>query len=304
MLYFFILIILSKNAHLPAAEQYAKCLILDAKQTPMLHTYTKSLFALVLIQSFIACNYVPDTQTENYNPQEDAIKNILSKPEVPENEPKKLLTGLRETHHESGKVKTAIYYKDGVQHGEAKEYYPDGTLAKAVNYIDGELQGEAMMYDRQGRITKKMHYSHGKKNGVQTRYFKSGKAKSEMSYTLDIPNNDLWEKDVRGNINKDFGKLVFRVERATNSEDLFFIRVNMEPKVFKYHCYAFPSTIEHGDGIKRDNLISKNMAQHSISVKVPKGQRLQGGVNVVAIYETAMRNEAVVYGTYNFDITN
>jgi hypothetical protein len=258
------------------------------------------ILALLLISSFASCNYVPNTQKENYQAQDDAIQNIIT-PKTPEaEEPKKPFTGLHEAHHPNGKVKSAIHYVEGIQHGTATEYYDDGTIAKEVNYVDGQLQGETKMFDRQGRLMKSLHYSNGKKNGTQTRYFKSGKPKSQMTYTLDIPNNDLWEKDAKGNINRDFGKLNFQVARAANSSELFYIQVQLSPQVRNLDLYAFSSTTKHVDGIKRENL----MTQSALPINVAKGERIQGSIHVVAVYETAMNNEAVVFGSYDFDIAN
>lgn len=265
-----------------------------------------SLFCCILLAS---CNYTPNTQKKGFNPKDAAIGNLLkSEEEIQKEEikrqPKTLFTGTKTKEREDGSLHTSITYKEGVQHGPAIEYYQNGTIAKQVQYVDGKLQGVASTFDQHGRLMKTMHYTDGKKNGKVTQYFKSGKPKSELTYNMDTPLNDLWEKDARGNVKKDFGDIVFEMEKISTAKNIFTLHMSLKPKVYKFACYAFPADINYADGIKKENLISKNVASHGLKLEVPVGERLQGAIRAVAIYDTPMGNEAVVYGEYQVDIKN
>lgn len=95
-----------------------------------------------------------------------------------------------------------IGFKDGKEHGEWKQFFPNGKLAsqrffnKGVkvktlkewwdngnmkvsgSFLKGENNGEYKEWNREGRLVKEMHYKMGYEEGSQRQFYDNGKIRS------------------------------------------------------------------------------------------------------------------------------
>jgi hypothetical protein len=244
---------------------------------------------LLCLSFFLSCNYVPDTHKANDGGTEvPATKAQKPKRDAP-------YTGILLKKHPNGKVKSEINFIDGVQQGPAKEYHDNGKLYKDINYRDGYLDGKAKIYDRKGRVSRMVTYAHGTKNGPMIRYFKSGKPKSEMTYKDGVPQNDLWEKDNRGNITRNFGELQIRTFQSTKSDDLFALEFRLDNgKLFE--SYVYPAHISQKQGISRTYSLQggRKADVHQKRIRIPKGTDFEEELVIAALYKTSIGNEVLI----------
>jgi len=89
------------------------------------------------------------------------------------------LDGQRVVYYEpiNGEYRVAKfeYYKNGIRHGQFKEYYPNTKLKSEGNYRDGNLNGMVKFYHANGRIERIERYKYAVKHGWWVFYDKQGK---------------------------------------------------------------------------------------------------------------------------------
>lgn len=68
------------------------------------------------------------------------------------------------------------YWRNGVRHGEYKEYHDNAELKEEGNYKDGNLDGIVKQYHRNGRIMKVMRYEYAVKHGPWVFYDEKGQS--------------------------------------------------------------------------------------------------------------------------------
>lgn len=57
--------------------------------------------------------------------------------------------------------RSEITYRDGVQEGLARDWYPTGTLKGESDYVEGVLHGASKEYDPAGRLAVESRYEYG-----------------------------------------------------------------------------------------------------------------------------------------------
>jgi antitoxin component YwqK of YwqJK toxin-antitoxin module len=77
-----------------------------------------------------------------------------------------------------GKLRVARYeyWRNGVRHGEYKEYHDNTKLKEEGKYVDGNRDGVVKAYHRNGKIMKIMRYERAVKHGPWIFYDESGKS--------------------------------------------------------------------------------------------------------------------------------
>ena len=66
------------------------------------------------------------------------------------------------------------YYKDGLKHGEFKEYHPNTKLKAEGQYKDGNLDGRITYYYDDGKIKKVLYYKYAVPHGLWAFYDEKG----------------------------------------------------------------------------------------------------------------------------------
>jgi len=145
-----------------------------------------SKFVDDIIQEDVAELVELEVRTDYY--PNGRIKTIASyKDDVPE--------GVRREYDESGKIKKAYIFKEGIITGEGimndkgikegawKEYFPDGKLRAEGLYDDGNRTGEWKFFHRNGSVEQIGHYNRdGRPDGLWQWFFASGEIRIEENY--------------------------------------------------------------------------------------------------------------------------
>lgn len=97
-------------------------------------------------------------------------------------------------------LKSIINFKDGIRHGENKEYYHDGTLHSIRNYKNGDVDGKLKRFHPNGKTSESAIYLNDKRDGIYKRYFTNGKKEMVCSYTDGKLNGELTEHYTDGKI--------------------------------------------------------------------------------------------------------
>lgn len=69
-------------------------------------------------------------------------------------------------YESNGNIQKIENWKDGVQEGETKEFYPNGKVEKVFVYKNGIYNGLFLAYFEDGSISKKGYYSNGLPEGA------------------------------------------------------------------------------------------------------------------------------------------
>ncbi|MEX1000521.1 MAG: toxin-antitoxin system YwqK family antitoxin [Crocinitomicaceae bacterium] len=78
---------------------------------------------------------------------------------------------------QDGKLHVARYeyYRDGLRHGEFKEYHQNTKVKIEGKFRDGNLDGKIVHYYPNGRVKKILYYKHAVEHGVSSFYSDDGK---------------------------------------------------------------------------------------------------------------------------------
>lgn len=132
-------------------------------------------------------------------------------------------TKTEENYYPSGKIRSVIHYRGGMEsgkslyyyefpntleieiemkkgkrNGEFNRYYENGQLDTHCTYVNDSIEGIETMYTANGRKSQQYTYLHGKKNGPHTAYHLSGDVKIQGSFKNDMFDGDWHYYDERG----------------------------------------------------------------------------------------------------------
>lgn len=79
-------------------------------------------------------------------------------------------------------ISVMSYYKNGVQHGEYREFFKDGHLAMRGQYFNGDRHGEWELYYPNGTLRVTGYYDNGMKDGRWNFYDRDGVISSSLVY--------------------------------------------------------------------------------------------------------------------------
>ncbi len=97
-------------------------------------------------------------------------------------------------------LKSIINVKDGIRHGEYREYYHDGTLHSIRNYKNGDVNGKLKRFHPNGKTNESAIYLNDKRDGIYKRYWENGKKSMVCNYTDGKLNGELTEHYPDGKI--------------------------------------------------------------------------------------------------------
>ena len=70
--------------------------------------------------------------------------------------------GSSKIYFPSGKLSSEATFKNGVQVGVQKDYYENGKLQGEATYKNGQLDGVAKLYDESGKLIEEATFKNGK----------------------------------------------------------------------------------------------------------------------------------------------
>jgi len=134
-------------------------------------------------------------------------------------EPEEVEGERKESFHDNGKLKTQGTIKDGLPHGEWKQYYENGQLEWQGKYVNGEMEGEWKFYHDNGQLEEERKYVNGEEEGEWKRYYDNGQLEEEGKYVNGEEEGE-WKYYLKdGNVDKievyEDGELVDEPEGST-----------------------------------------------------------------------------------------
>lgn len=78
------------------------------------------------------------------------------------------------TYYETGVVKSAVPYLNGVREGEAIFYYEDGTVKEERNYLNDKVDGLVKLYYPNGILQELFNIEEGKREGPVSKFDSTG----------------------------------------------------------------------------------------------------------------------------------
>lgn len=81
-------------------------------------------------------------------------------------------TDTVKTYYESGRIKSAVPYLNGVREGEAIFFNEEGTIIEERNYLNDKVEGLVKVYYSNGNVKEVYNIENGKRHGPAT-YFDS-----------------------------------------------------------------------------------------------------------------------------------
>lgn len=209
-------------------------------------------------------------------------------------------TGLREQHFPSGSLRSSVNYKDGVKHGEAKNYYENGKVKLAMTYNNGKKEGKSYFYYKDGSLYRESDYIENKLDGIR-KIYKSGKLKAEIPYKAGQPGKGLKEYLLNGKLKTKYPKIVVVPvdKRLTTGEyhlDIYFSESNTKD--------AFHLGELHEGKFVHDRLapinVSKGRARLTIDV-IP-GTFIMRKLSIIGVHNTKQGNPYITSRSYNLSI--
>ena len=91
-------------------------------------------------------------------------------------------TGFIETYNEKNVLLARSEFKNGIQDGSSKIYFPNGKLASEANFQNGKQVGIQKDYYENGKVKIETAYKNGLRNGVSKAYDENGKLVEQATF--------------------------------------------------------------------------------------------------------------------------
>lgn len=80
------------------------------------------------------------------------------------------------------RVMESTYFKNGVKHGEHKEYYPNTRLKSECRFVDGNINGARKYYHTNGKMERIERYKYAVRHGLWIYYNEKGIKEAMIVY--------------------------------------------------------------------------------------------------------------------------
>lgn len=107
----------------------------------------------------------------------------------------KVRTGVWKCWYPNGKLKSNVFYVNGLEQGVATSWYMDGTIHSETCYENGLMHGYSRLWNGSGVLCNEYNYRNGKLHGLSREWFKSGQIASETELrdgVLDGIDREWW----------------------------------------------------------------------------------------------------------------
>lgn len=99
--------------------------------------------------------------------------------------------GLETTYNIKGLTTNKTMFKNGIPHGECKQWYENGNLEYEVNYDKFYLNGHCVRYYENGYVQSEGAYMHCKEQGYWIYRYENGNKEKDGMYDKGLP-IELW----------------------------------------------------------------------------------------------------------------
>ncbi len=213
---------------------------------------------------------------------------------------KKMFTGVRESHHENGKLSAAVEYVDGKRHGLARDFYENGSLKLEMHYDHGKKHGAALTYDEKGKLAKESYYTNDELDGVRKIYSK-GKIRAEIPYKNGKPGKGLIEYLVNGELKTKYPTIT--VTPVDDRAESGYCHLQIEfTEVDPRDEFYLGNLVEGKYVHSKMEVINGRQGRAKISMPAPSGSVVMQEMNIVGVHYTLSGNTYVTSTKYNLRI--
>jgi hypothetical protein len=145
-------------------------------------------------------------------------------------------TGI--TKYYNGKmIMKEVTFKNGVQQGLTKTFYPDGKLYQTIWYEKGVREDTSRWYYKDGKVFRASPYKNDTINGTQLQYYRSGRVKAKMSYISGIRTPYLEEFTMDGKLVKGYPELIIKAKDEYKDRGVYTLTLELSNKSDKVKYY-------------------------------------------------------------------
>lgn len=215
-------------------------------------------------------------------------------------------TNVVRNHHENGKIRAELVYKDGKRNGLSKSYDRDGKIILELPYVNDKREGLSKKYYAGGkRIAQTTEYKDDKMHGMQIKYRANGNLMSEARYENNFACLGLKEYLLDKTLKKQYPKINITPIDRLDAQGVYTLEISMSEKVKSVKYYSGKL---NASGCLEDNLfyILQDQSKKTSQLKyhLPPGGFIMEEVNIIAVVETLLGNTYVTQRIYNLAIDN
>lgn len=154
-----------------------------------------------------------------------------------------VIIGWLRTFYKNKRLKSEIFFNNGVKEGKAKEFYEDGILKLEEEYLSNLLNGQRVEYEFNGRPIKVNLYTNGLKNGLERVYNFQGRPIKQLEYrdNIILPTYKTYHYNQDG----DFSHILSYKNNRMDGSSLYYDKFGSLIREIIYKDGKIIQTIEH-----------------------------------------------------------
>lgn len=207
--------------------------------------------------------------------------------------------GLTRNYYQNGALLSEIYYTNGLRNGIAVDYYREGGVHARIPYRNDLKEGDAVWYYPSGKPYRITPYRKDVIDGIQRFYYKSGQLQAEVP----------WKNGQRGAGLKEFtesGRLINEpsiIVKPERLSDILILHLSLSDGSRKVTFYQ--GQLTEGKYLNHNLRQLKTVdGKSTIQVLLSETEAPIAEFHIVAIKETSLRNQQILYKTYRYSLTS
>ena len=189
-----------------------------------------------------------------------------------------------------GRIKTIQVYNKGLKTGCWKEYNKEGGLVSEINFKDGVLHGNSKEYTyRTGKLLTNITYKEGQKDGVEEVYYANGQLKSRCRYDQGRPVPGIEEFTEKGKLIKNSIDVTTRVKNEMLLAERVIYFFKCATSLTELRAYECLPVIE-GKGVEGFRKLELTEDGFRYEVPVPQGGHVMTTLNVAFMAKSVLGN--------------
>jgi hypothetical protein len=201
-------------------------------------------------------------------------------------------TGIKQYMSKQHLVKE-VTFKNGVQHGLTKTYYPGGQLYQTFWYENGLREDSCRHYYEQGQLFRTTPYRHDTIDGIQVQYYRTGKLRAKLGFSRGLRTSFFEEYTPDGKLYKDYPDITVSIRDDYRSKGLYSIGLELSDKSTKVNFYRGEFTDDRFD-TAHSKIINPVNGKWRLDLK-KTGTPGQNYVGVIAGILTPLGNRYLKY---------
>lgn len=210
---------------------------------------------------------------------------------------------LRKSHRKDGTLLSAVYYKDSLRHGLARNYYSSGKVQLEIDYVEGKKHGFATQFFENGDVYLKTPYVEDKRNGIQLKYYENNILMAEIPYRDNQLLPGLKEYDKQGNLITKPNGIKFKLKDKTAFDNRLDLELTLADGGKNVQFMVVTEPDQSGDQDELYHVATRNGVGVETYYVLP-GYTISKALHYKAERKTRLGNTEVFYGTYVLNFTN